>query len=198
MSADAGSLRHMVEPEELRGRLPKEWVTTAARRYGEREVATWCADLLRRRVGWDDPDRPSLGWLGGPAALDELGVGRLAERGVDHWPRVWAARGLLYVWDPAAGDAVSAVLGDPAWRVREMAARVIRRRELGAAADLLPALTVDPVPRVRSAGARALGHVGGTGAADAIRPLLDDVDGSVRDAAERALAELGRRLDRAV
>jgi hypothetical protein len=56
----------------------------------------------------------------------------------EYWFRVWAARGLLYVWIPTAEPAVLAGLHDPAWRVREMCAKVARRRALGAPSRSLP------------------------------------------------------------
>jgi hypothetical protein len=73
-----------------------------------------------------------------------------------YWFRVWAARGLRWAWDDIGTDAIRTALGDPAWRVREMAAKVVARNRLG---DLLPALLVlrtDPTDRVRSAARRAV------------------------------------------
>lgn len=52
-------------------------------------------------------------------------------------------------------DAVLAALGDDAWRVREMAAKVIAKRRLGEALPAVAALRADPVPRVRAAATRA-------------------------------------------
>lgn len=186
----------MIEISDLRGRLPKFWIAEAADRYGEPLIAGWCADLLVERIAYDDPAFPSLGWLGGEPALNELRRGELTRRGADHWPRVWAARGLLYVWIPEAAGPVCQSLADPAWRVRELASKVVRRRELGEAAELLPELAADSVPRVRAAAARALGHVAEAEAAEAIRPLLHDDDPVVCREAQVALAELARRLDR--
>jgi HEAT repeat protein len=59
---------------------------------------------------------------------------------------------------------VIAALADEAWRVREMAAKVVARRRLGDALTAVAALQQDPVPRVRAAAARALAVLTVTGA----------------------------------
>jgi HEAT repeat protein len=69
---------------------------------------------------------------------------------------VWAARALLYAWDDAARPAVSSSLADPAWRVREMAAKVVRKRGIATAQTALERLASDPIERVRVAAERAL------------------------------------------
>ena len=48
-----------------------------------------------------------------------------------------------------------AALADESWRVREMAAKVVARREIGEGLTALAGLQHDPVPRVRAAAARA-------------------------------------------
>ncbi len=164
--------------------------------YGTGEVARWCTELLARRLAYDDPSAPPLVWIGGAAALAQLRIGRLAERGQDFWPRVWAARGLRYAWVPEAAGAVVQALADPAWRVRETAAKVVRLREIGEAADALAGLAADPVPRVRAAAVRALGAVGEAEHAEAVRQAAADPEPTVGRAAGAALAELCRRLDR--
>ncbi|NUT36798.1 MAG: hypothetical protein HOV79_27395, partial [Hamadaea sp.] len=108
-----------------------------------------------------------------------------------YWPRVWGARALLYVWEPAAASAVVQALADEHWRVREMAAKVCLRRELGSALEPLEALASDPVPRVRVAAARALGALGEAEHAAVLRTMRDD---GPHIAA--ALELLSRRLDR--
>lgn len=179
---------------------PRDLLAGAARHYGEAVVATWCADLLTGRVDGDDEESPPLAWLGGRVASWELG--RDAADGEDHyWPRVWGARGLLYVWIPAASADVVAGLGDRAWRVREMSAKLVRLREIGEAADVLTDLTdedLEPVARVRAAAARAVGAVGEGEHAPALHAASHDGDAAVRVAAERGLNELRRRLDRDV
>ena len=93
-------------------------------------------------------------WLGGAhaAALNA----RRESRELDYFPRVWAARALLYAWDPSAEPAVIGGLRDPAWRVREMCAKVVRVRGIAAARPILERLESDPVARVREAATRAL------------------------------------------
>ena len=93
-------------------------------------------------------------WLGGRHA--DVLLERPESREVEYFPRVWAARALLYAWDESAAPAVVAALRDPAWRVREMAARVVRKRRIGAAQAALESLASDPMARVRVAAERAL------------------------------------------
>jgi len=69
---------------------------------------------------------------------------------------VWAGRGLLYVWSASATSAVLSGLHDGAWRVREMSAKVARRREVAVAEPILVALLDDPMQRVRAASDAAL------------------------------------------
>ena len=76
-----------------------------------------------------------------------------------HWPRVWGARGLLYVWSDVATTAVANATTDPWWRVREMAAKVVARHVVADALDAVSALRGDPVPRVRAAAERAVARV---------------------------------------
>ena len=138
----------------------------------------------------DDELLPYLAALDGAAAF-------IAKPVNAYWSRVWAVRALLYAWHPGAAPAVVSALDDPAWRVREMAAKVCALREVGEAADALAARAdEDEVPRVRAAAARALGTVGEGEHADVLRALLSDEDDRVRPAAERALRTLSRRLDR--
>ncbi|MCI0689485.1 MAG: HEAT repeat domain-containing protein [Sporichthyaceae bacterium] len=166
------------------------------RPHGQDLIAAWAAELLAGVVAYDDPELPPVTWLGGRHAAAELRRGPLAERGQEYWPRVWAARALLYVWLPRAGPAVVRALADPAWRVREMAAKVAKLREIGEAGDGLAELVDDPVPRVRVAAVRALGAVGEAEHAPAVHTAIDDPEPAVRRAAETALGELRNRLDR--
>jgi len=76
--------------------------------------------------------------------------------GPRYWRRVWAARGLLWAWDDAALPAILTALGDDAWRVREMAAKVVARHRLGEALPIVAELQHDPTTRVRAAASRAV------------------------------------------
>ncbi len=160
---------------------PGPRVLVLAQEEGTRAVALWCAELLLGAAA-----TATVLWIGGRHAAQQI------ER---PWPRVWAARALLYVWDDLATDAVVAALTDDAWRVREMAAKVVRLRELPGG-HLLPALLDDPLARVRVAGLRALAVVGEAEHADAVVAALDDEDRDVTGAAAEALARLELRLDR--
>ncbi len=168
---------------------PADRVRLASRRRGEATLARECAALLRGADPFADPEL--VLFLGGLPAQRFLGPGD-----AELWPRVWAARGLLYAWHPDAGPAVVAGLADRAWRVREMSAKVVAVRELGAAADALIPLCTDEVPRVRAAAARALGLVGEAEHASYLRDLRDDEEPEVRRQAHRALDRLSVRLER--
>ncbi len=158
-------------------------------------MAEWCAGLLSGAIRHDDPARPSLAWLGGAHATILL-RDRGGDLGVQaYWPRVWAARGLLHVWNPVATATILAALDDPEWRVREMAAKVVRRWELGEAAERLAGMADDPVPRVRLAVVRALERVGDAEALDAVDQLSADTDPKVAGAARLAAGRLRRRID---
>jgi HEAT repeat protein len=77
---------------------------------------------------------------------------------------VWGARGLLWVWDDDASDALNRALHDEAWRVREMAAKVVVRHGLGAGLPRVAEPRDDPVSRVRAAATRAVAVLTATGA----------------------------------
>lgn len=162
---------------------------------GEAAVARWCADLLAKRVAYADSRRPPITWLGGGHAVRLLKRRGFDVRGQDYWPRVWGARGLLYAWSDGAADAVIASLVDEAWRVREMAAKVVRGRQLADADVALSTLLDDAVPRVRAAAVRALGRVGEIEQGELVAQSARDSEAIVRIAARRALAEMEKRLD---
>ena len=73
---------------------------------------------------------------------------------------MWAARGLLWVWDDRAQPAIEEAFADPAWRVRESAAKVAAKHRLG---EMLPGLERlrdhDPNHRVIAAAERAIGRI---------------------------------------
>ena len=132
------------------GMSPRQSVAAECERRGRASVVAGCIDLLDGR-GADDT---LIVALGGPAAEYVL-AGREGGR-VGYWPRVWAARGLLYAWSVDAEPAIIRATTDEAWRVREMAAKVIARHRVGVALTEVAALKADQVPRVRSAAARAV------------------------------------------
>jgi hypothetical protein len=112
-------------------------------------VAHDCISLLET----SHVDSDFLRVLGGPPAdaVLEGGWG-----GVDgYWPQVWAARGLLHVWEDDATTAIIAATSHEQWRVREMAAKVIAAHRVGPAIDAVVRLMDDENARVRAAARRA-------------------------------------------
>jgi hypothetical protein len=75
------------------------------------------------------------------------------------WLRIWATRGLLWAWDGVAVDALRGALVDDAWRVREMAAKVVARHLVGDLLANVSELRDDPVARVRQASERAVARL---------------------------------------
>lgn len=129
--------------------LPKDSVEAECARRGRQAVISGCISLLAGE-GADDGLIAALG-LGATEVLAEREGGRHG-----YWPRVWAARGLLHVWDERASAAIIAATADEHWRVREMAAKVIARYRVDGAMDAVLRLRADPVPRVRAAAQRAV------------------------------------------
>lgn len=170
---------------------PRDAVAKACREKGEAQVARWSAELIT------DPqwDHPVLDWIGG-ASLAAMRERDLANDTNEYWLRVWGARALLYAWTSSAAPAVVSGLDDPAWRVREMCAKVARQRELGEAAEPLARLTKDETPRVRLAAVKALAVLGEGEHAAVLHDAADDADAKVREAARASLATLSRRLER--
>ena len=168
---------------------PRDLLALLADHVGEAGAAGLCADLLAA----SDPHEhaATVLFLGGPAGRSLLDGGPSWK---EWWARVWAARGLLYVWDDAAAPAVLDRLDDDAWRVAEMCLKVSARRELPCGDGAARRGTHD-LPRVRAAAARALGACGDSEHLAAVRLLLDDPDPDVRRAAARALERLEQRLD---
>lgn len=174
---------------------PAERVQDLCAVQGEASVAAGCAEILRSG-SWQDRDL--LVVLGGRHAIGEYERTEPAKSDQGYWAPTWAARGLLYAWDDAAAPAVVSALTHEAWRVREMAAKVVAAREIAPAADAIAALAEDPVARVRAAAARALGVVGEAEHASAALALAHDSDVQVRVRGEQAMAGMSARLDRNV
>ena len=132
------------------GVTPRQSIEAECARRGRQSVVARCCSLIKS----EDADIALILALGGPHARRvQDGDPR---SGRQYWLRVWGTRGLLWAWDDAALDTIVIALGDPAWRVRELAAKVVARHQLG---DTLPAvldLRDDPVPRVRAAATRAI------------------------------------------
>ena len=120
---------------------PRARIEAACASHGRSAVVSACLDLLAdRRVE--------------PWALDVL-RGHAGE-GSPYFRRVWALRGLRWAWDEAALPALLASFADEAWRVREMAAKVVAHNLVAGAFDEVVRAQGDPVPRVRVAASRAV------------------------------------------
>jgi hypothetical protein len=178
------------EPEEHD--TPRDRLARLAAHVGEAEAARRCASLLDADPPPADPDdQATLRYLGGPAG-DAVLAGSPSWR--PYWSRVWAARGLLYVWHDDASGAVLGGLADKAWRVAEMCLKVSALRELPAGPDAVR-LAGHELPRVRAAALRALGASGDVEHVAAAEDALDDGSEEVRRAAHRALETMRTRLD---
>jgi len=129
---------------------PRERILHECEQRGKPQFVAGCAALLEGR----EADEGLVMVLGGDAAGYVLAGHEGGPQG--YWPRVWAARGLLHAWDDQATAAIIAATGDEAWRVREMAAKVIARHRVGDALQAVTVLRDDPVPRVRAAASRAV------------------------------------------
>jgi HEAT repeat protein len=167
---------------------PRDRVAALVRERGEARVVAYCAGLL----GGADPrlDEEALLQLGGLHARAGLDNDNL-----DYWPRVWAARALLYVWSPDVTLTLVRALDDPAWRVAENAMRVMARREIAEGVDRAVSLRHHELPRVRATVVRLVGVAGESDHAHVLFEALDDPELSVRAAAERAIERMERRLD---
>jgi hypothetical protein len=133
-----------------RGPSPRQRIEEECSRRGRAAFVTGCVDLLQGR----DVDTGLITVLGGPATGWAL-AGESEER--DLWLRVWAVRGLLWAWDDTALAPLVAALDDDAWRVREMALKVVSRHRLDDALEHAVMLReTDGSARVRAAADRAL------------------------------------------
>ena len=139
---------------------PKLRIALECDRHGPGPLVTACVALLEGRHAEVSDTMITL--LGGDSARTVLDGNAGGRDG--YWPRVWGARGLLHAWDPAATSAIIDATHDEAWRVREMAAKVIARHRVGDALDAVAALGSDPVSRVRAAAARAVTMITADGA----------------------------------
>jgi hypothetical protein len=132
---------------------PSQNVAAECQRRGAAGVVSGCIDLLEAR----EVDDALVLALGGAPATYVLSGGEGGKQG--YWPRVWAARGLLYVWEDRATPAIVRATADEAWRVREMAAKVIARHRVDDALEAVTGLRDDQVPRVRAAAGRAIARL---------------------------------------
>ena len=137
------------------GMTPRQKVEQECARRGKAAVVARCVHLVQG----GEIEADLLVTLGGPGARKFLDGGAHDDT---YWLRVWGARGLLWAWDSSATEAIRAALADDAWRVREMAAKVVARHLVDDALDGVAVLVDDPVPRVRAAATRALVRLTGS------------------------------------
>jgi len=130
---------------------PKERIEAECRRRGKDAVLADCLALLS-----GETDLRLLRSVAGRGA-DKYFDGE--EHDDTYWFRVWAMRGLLWSWDDRAIPAVIGAFTDEAWRVREMAAKVVARHLVAEAGPAVAELRDDPVPRVRAAAERAVARL---------------------------------------
>ena len=161
-----------------------ERIAAAVEHYGEQNVALNAVTLLRG----ENAGKDFLLYAGG-----RHGLGILDGAPTLYWPALWGARALLHVWDDSAAPAVITGLGDQAWRVREMCARVVLMRDLPAVPELVR-LTTDQNARVRAAALRALAAQGSADHQAVIARRFSDPDKSVRPVAQQARDTLAARL----
>lgn len=128
---------------------PRESVEQECARRGKGEVVAGCIELL----AGGDADAELILALGGPPARWVITGG---QPGPPYWLRVWALRGLLWAWDEMALTSLERALTDDAWRVREMALKVVARHRLEDALATVVDLQEDPAARVSAAASRAL------------------------------------------
>jgi hypothetical protein len=129
---------------------PRQNVEAECARRGKPALISGCIDLLEGREIDDD-----LVLVLGGAPAEYVLTGRAGGKN-GYWPRVWAARGLLHAWDERAIAAIISAASDDAWRVREMAAKVVAHHQVDEALTTIADLQGDQVARVRSAARRAL------------------------------------------
>lgn len=137
------------------GAHPSVRIGLAVQRWGERGLMDRCVRLYRAMDWGDEPELMSyLAGRKGPRWV-ELGFGVQG-----YFVRTWALRAMLYAWDESAVMTVIDALEDEHWRPREMALRVIAKRQVDGDVDAVAELSDDPVPRVRAAARRALERLG--------------------------------------
>jgi hypothetical protein len=139
-------------------KTPRERIASECQRRGRQAVVAGCVDILDGR----DVDDALVVVLGGLHAEYVLSGWEGGKSG--YWPRVWAARGLLHAWEESATPAITRATADEAWRVREMAAKVIARHKVGGALGVVAGLRDDPVKRVSAAAHRAVEILTASGA----------------------------------
>ncbi|MET3803198.1 HEAT repeat protein [Nakamurella sp. UYEF19] len=128
---------------------PRRSIRQEAVCRGRPRMIAGCIALL----AGEEVDPQLIMALAGPAAT---GVLTNVAPWPDYWLRVWGARGLLWEWHADATAAIVTALDDEAWRVREMAAKVVARHKIDDGLNSVVAAQQDSNARVRSAARRAV------------------------------------------
>lgn len=139
----------------LWGMTPRQSIERECAIRGRDGVIDGCIALLESSTA--DLDADLLIALAGPGAYRILSGESRADP--ELWIRVWALRGLLWIWDERAADVLGSALADDSWRVREMAVKVVRRNLVGRYSALVAQLQADPSARVRAAAVGTLAHL---------------------------------------
>lgn len=119
------------------GKTPRESIEQECSRRGKDAVVAGCMELLR---GGDADAELILALGGSPARWVVSGEAPAPP----YWLRVGATRGLLWAWDDVALKSVEVALNDEAWRVREMALKVVARHRLDDMLSTVVDLQEDP------------------------------------------------------
>jgi hypothetical protein len=158
-------------------------IAAASKRHGEDVIVERAVSLIEG----NNEGKEFLLIVGG-----EHAQGILDGAPVLYWPELWGTRALLHAWNDNAADAVRSALSNQAWRVREMATRVVATRRVDAREQLLKLLE-DETPRVRAGAARALGTVGIAEDIELISPLVKDAEIEVRRGAQVGMDAIRKR-----
>lgn len=81
---------------------PREHWAAVAEQYGVSRTVGWCADLPTGAVTVERPEDAAFTALASGSYLQRV----LDGESPDYWIRVWAVRGLLYVWDDVAATGL--------------------------------------------------------------------------------------------
>lgn len=180
------------EPSDLYAH-PRQLLAEGVAEYGIHSVVDTCLALLEGHVEFELLPVPVV-FVAGIQVESLVQRGALSARDQRYWPRVWGGRGLRYVWLEYAGPGVVGSLEDPAWRVREVSAKVVRQRRVLGAVDALCERLGDESVRVQVAAVQALGALGDQEHARRIA-VLDLTDPALRVAVRSALRSLRLRRE---
>lgn len=135
-----------MSPGSIWGLTPRQSIELESARRPRDAVIDGCIAVLQGNG--DRVDDTLIVALGGPPTHRILTGESHAD--ADLWKRIWATRGLLWVWDERATRALGSAPTDNSWRMRELAVKVVRRHKVGKHLSTVAARQTDPVARVRA------------------------------------------------